>query len=304
MKIIFMGTPDFAQRSLEALYHYGHEVVGVFTQPDKPKSRGMKVTSSPVKDLALAHGTPVYQPVSLRDDAVIETLQSLDFDLIVVVAYGKILPTKILDMSPLGAINIHASILPKYRGAAPIQWAILNGDQVTGVTSMYMAEALDAGDIILTHDTAIGANETSGELFERLKEMGANLLNETIDLLSKGEAPRIPQDSNDATYAPMLSKDMSAIDWNTTGLHIKCKVRGLNPWPVATTLFKDKVYKIFAVDTIQKDTLAPPGALVSTGKHGIEIACLDGVVIIKDLQASGGKRMSAADHLKGNSIFN
>jgi len=303
MKIVFMGTPDFAQRSLEELYKCGHEVVGVFTQPDKPRSRGMKVSYSPVKETAVAHGTPVYQPVSLKDDTAVQILRELGFDLIVVVAYGNLLPVEILKMPSLGSINIHASILPKYRGAAPIQWAILNGEQVTGVTSMYMSEALDAGDIILTKETPIGEDETSGELFDRLMDMGAILLRETVDVIGKGIAPRIPQEHSEATYAPRLTKDMSLIDWNDSAFSIKCKVRGLNPWPAATTLFKDKVYKIFAVDINEQKTSKMPGELVSAGKFGIEIACSDGTVIIKDLQAPGGKRMSAADHLKGNPIF-
>ena len=303
MKIVFMGTPDFARKSLEQLYSCEHEIVGVFTQPDRPRSRGMKVSYSTVKELALMHETPVYQPVSLRSEADLDILRKLDFDLIVVVAYGNLLPTEVLNMPPLGSINIHASILPKYRGAAPIQWAVLNGEKITGVTSMYMAEELDAGDIILTKETPIGEDETSGELFDRLMDMGAKLLGETIDAISKGDAPRIPQNHSIATYAPKINKDMSLIDWNTDAFNIKCKVRGLNPWPAATMSLNDKIYKVFSVDISENRSSKAPGEIVSAGKSGIEIACLDGTVIIKQLQAPGGKRMSAADHLKGNPIF-
>ena len=300
MKICFMGTPDFAKIMLQRLYEHGHEIVGVFTQPDRPKSRGMKISFSSVKALALEHKTPVFQPASLRGEDAISALNSLDFDLIAVVAYGKLIPDEILLMPRLGAINIHASLLPKYRGAAPIQRAILNGESETGVTSMYITSELDAGDIILSSATEIGGDETSGELFQRLSGLGANLLCETVDAIGKGNAPRLPQKHDEATYAPMLGRELSPIDWNETAFKIKCKVRGLNPWPTATTVLRDTVYKVYSVDLTENKTSKQNGDIVSTGKHGIEVACSDGTVIIKELQAPGGKRMSAADHIKGN----
>ena len=300
MKIAFMGTPEFAGKSLEKLYDGGHDIACVFTQPDRPKSRGMKIAFSPVKELALAHGTPIFQPDTLKDGAAAKILSEMGCDLIAVVAYGKLLTDEILSIPPLGAINIHASLLPKYRGAAPIQWAILNGEEVTGVTSMYMAHELDAGDIILTSETRIGEDETSGELFKRLEDLGAKLLCDTVIAISKGTAPRTPQDHGRATFAPLLSREMSPIDWNDTAHSIKCKVRCLNPWPAATAVLRYTLYKVFSVDISSSAAPHNPGEIISAGKSGIEVACSDGSVIIKELQAPNSKRMAAADHLKGN----
>jgi len=300
MKIVYMGTPAFAVPPLERLYNDGHDIVAVFTQPDRPRSRGMKVTYSPVKELALKHNSQVFQPLSLRDRAAISILEELTFDLIVVVAYGKILPAEILSIPPLGAINIHASLLPKYRGAAPIQWAVINGEAETGVTSMYMSEQLDTGDIILTKKTPIGKTETSGELMDRLASLGAELLSETVVALAAGTATRTVQDHASATFAPLLSRDLSPINWNDSAVNIRCKILGLSPWPGATTELKGTTYKIFTVDIGQMQTSKKPGEIIFAGNDGIEIACADGSIIIKDLQAPGGKRMSAADHIKGN----
>jgi len=300
MRIVYMGTPDFARAPLEKLIENGYELAAVFTQPDKPKSRGMKVTFSPVKEIAIAHNIPVYQPDTLKDGAAVPALAELAPDLVVAVAYGKILPKQMLEIPKMGCINIHASLLPKYRGAAPIQWAVLNGDKVTGVTSMYLAEEMDTGDIIMVRETPIGEHETSGELFLRLELLGAELLADTVAALADGTAIRVKQDDEKATYTKMLSRDMSPIDWNDTAFNIGCKVRGLCPWPTATTVLRDTLYKIFAVETSQKKTSAAPGEIISAGKHGIEVACSDGTVIIKQLQAPGARRMAAADHLKGN----
>jgi len=301
MRIVYMGTPAFAVPPLEQLYADGHEIVAVFTQPDRPRSRGMKVTYSPVKHIALEHNTSVFQPASLRDGTAKSILDKLDFDLIVVVAYGRILPDEILSASPLGTINIHASILPKYRGAAPIQWAVINGEVETGVTSMYVSSELDAGDIISIKKTPIGENETSGELMERLANLGADLLSETVFSIANGTATRTAQNNENATFAPLLSRDLSPINWNDTAFNIKCKVRGLCPWPSATTTLKGTLYKIFAVEIGKKnENLKSTGEIISAGSDGIEITCADGTVIIKDLQAPGGKRMSASEHLKGN----
>ena len=302
MRIVFMGTPSFAERPLESLYNCGYDIAGVFTQPDKPRNRGMKVVYSPVKELAIRQGTPVFQPATLRDGSAAGILRGLGCDLVVVVAYGKILPPDLLEIAPLGSINIHGSLLPKYRGAAPVQWAVLNGESETGVTSMFMAEELDAGDILLSKKTSIGDDESAGDLYDRLSIMGADLLCETIDAISGGKAKRAPQNHNDATYAPPLKKDMSPIDWNETALRIKCKVRGLNPWPVATAVIHGTPFKIFSVDTGDSKPVKPPGEIISAGKSGIEVSCAEGTVMIKRLQAPGGKVMEASDYLRGNPI--
>ena len=298
-----MGTPVFAAEPLKRLYSDGHDIAAIFTQPDKPRSRGMKVSFSPVKEVALAHGTQVYQPATLRDGTAADIIREVGCDIIVVVAYGKLLPGEVLELPPVGCVNIHASLLPKYRGAAPIQWAIMKGEAETGVTSMHMAQELDTGDIINCKKLLIGYDETAGELHERLSVAGAELLSETIDALYKGTASRVPQNHNDATFAPPLKKDISPIDWTDTAFNIKCKVRGLNPWPVATAELGGTVCKIFSVDI--RDNISAkkrPGDIVSTGQHGIEVACADAAVLIKELQAPGGRRMPAEDYLRGNRV--
>ena len=297
-----MGTPDFAVKSLERLYSDGHDIAAVFTKPDKPCKRGMKVSLSPVKEIALNRGTPVFQPVSLNGGAVLDKLNELRCELIVVVAYGKILPREILEAPRSGCVNIHASLLPKYRGAAPIQWAVLNGERETGVTSMYMAPDLDAGDILFSRKTPIGENETAGELYDRLKYISAELLGDTISAILSGEAAGIPQNHDEATFAPPLSKDMAPIDWAETAFVIRNKVRGLNPWPVATASLNNVTFKVFDVDTNRGGFTGAAGVIVSSGENGIEVSCADGTVIIKELQAPGGKRMSAAQYLRGHHI--
>ena len=302
MRILFMGTPDFAAASLSALYDAGFDVVGVFTQPDKPKNRGMKLEASPVKKLALAFHTPVYQPLKLRDDLVFETIKKLAPDLVAVVAYGKILPKDILEIPPLGCINIHGSILPGYRGSAPIQWAVLNGEKITGVTAMVMAEEMDAGDIIAVKKTAIGNNETSGELFDRLMVIGADLLVETVRNIEQGNTVRTPQKHEEATFAPPIKKELCPIDWSKTAKEILCKIRGLNPWPVATAEIDGTAFKIFAAEKAENPAGKVCGAVISADSNGITIACADGAVRIIELQAAGGKRMPAGDYLRGHRI--
>jgi len=302
MRIVFMGTPDFARMPLERLYGDGHEIAGVFTQPDKPQNRGMKIRIGPVKELAMSRGTPVFQPATLRDGVAVDILRELDCDLIAVVAYGKLLPKGVLEIPAMGCVNVHASLLPKYRGAAPIQWAVINGERETGVTTMFMAEELDAGDTIFSESTPIHEDETSGELHDRLSVMGARLLSRTVEAISRNAAPGVPQNHSEATFAPPLTKEMSAIDWTETAHRIKCKVRSLNPWPVATAELNKTMYKVFAVDIADMKPEKTPGEILSAGKHGLEIACADGAVIIKELQAPGGKRMSASDYLKGHTI--
>ena len=302
MRVLFMGTPDFAAASLERLYDAGFDVCGVFTNPDKPVGRGMKLAETPVKTLAAAHGTPVFQPSTLRDGAVMDTIRALAPDVICVVAYGKILPKEILDYPRYGCVNIHGSVLPKYRGAAPIQWSVLNGEKTAGVTSMYMAEEMDAGDIIDIRTTEIGAEETSGELFDRLKVIGGELLCDTLKSIENGTASRTPQDHSRATKAPMITKEMCPIDWSKTYSVIDCHVRGLLPSPVATAKFGNGVYKIFKVTRGADKTDKPCGTVVSSDDTGIEVVCGDGTVIITELQAPGGRRMSAADYLRGHKL--
>ena len=294
-----MGTPEFAVESLKRLYNDGHDIAGVITQTDKPRNRGMKLNFTPVKELALSHNTPVYQPITLKDGIAAQIIRETGCELIVVVAYGKILPKEILDITPFGCINIHGSLLPKYRGPSPIQHAIINGETETGVTSQFISEELDAGDIIGIKRTPIYDNETSSDLFIKLSELGAILLSETVRDMELGATKRITQNHSEATYAPLLSKDMSPINWAKSAHSIKCLVRGLIPWPVATMEFNGTVIKVFSVDPTGNKTDALPGSIVSYGTEGIEVACADGTVIVKEVQAPGGKRMPAADYIRG-----
>jgi len=273
MRILFMGTPDFAAVSLKRLVEDGHEICGVFTQPDKPRNRN-KVTFSPVKEYALSQGLTVYQPTKLRDGTALELVKSLAPELIVVVAYGRILPKDILDVPPLGCVNVHASLLPKYRGSAPINWAMLNGDTETGVSIMYMAEELDAGDVILTAKTPIDPEEDLPSLWDRLAKVGAEALAEALPLLAAGTAPRTPQDSTQATFAPMLSRELSPIDWTKPMAAIRNQVRGLIPWPCASMELDGKNVKVYRTAIGSETTLAA-GKIAEAGKQGLAIACGD-----------------------------
>ena len=302
MRIVFMGTPDFASASLKKLIDERFDVVGVFTQPDKPKGRGMELCASPVKELALENGLPVFQPVKMRDGTALAQIKALEPDILVVVAYGRILPDDIA-VPKYGAINVHGSLLPKYRGAAPIQWAVLNGDKITGVTTMYLASEMDTGDIIYTAETEIGEYETSGELFDRLKDMGAELLVKTLRDIDAGTAPRAPQDHSKASYVTMLDKSICPIDWNKTPREVLKHIYGLQPWPVATMELEGKTVRVFAAKYTDGKTEKVPGAVVSTDKGGLEIACADGeTLLITELQAPGKKRMGAEDYLRGHQI--
>ena len=303
MRIVFMGTPDFASASLKKLIDEKFDVVGVFTQPDKPKGRGMALCASPVTELALEIGLPVFQPVKMRDGTALAQIKALEPDILVVVAYGRILPDDILAVPKYGAINVHGSLLPKYRGAAPIQWAVLNGDKITGVTTMYLASEMDTGDIIYTAETEIGEYETSGELFDRLKDMGAELLVKTLRDIDAGTAPRAPQDHSKASYVTMLDKSICPIDWNKTPREVLKHIYGLQPWPVATMELEGKTVRVFAAKYTDGKTEKVPGAVVSTDKGGLEIACADGeTLLITELQAPGKKRMGAEDYLRGHQI--
>ncbi len=303
MRVVFMGTPDFAAASLKKLIDRDYEIAGVFTQPDKPKGRGMEMSFSPVKELALSSGLPVYQPEKMRDGTALGIIRELEPDILVVVAYGRILPDDILAVPKYGAVNVHGSLLPRYRGAAPIQWAVLNGDKKSGVTTMYLAHDMDAGDIIYTAETEIGEFETAGSLFDRLMEMGADLLDRTLRDIEAGTAPRTPQDHSQATYVKMLDKSICPIDWNRSPREIVKHIYGLQPWPVATMELEGKTFRVFAAAYTDQTTGKAPGSVVGAGEEGIVIACAGGSCLrITQLQAAGKKRMSAADFLRGHKI--
>lgn len=303
MKLVFMGTPKIAAVCLEKLYRAGHEIIGVYTKPDTPKNRGMKMAMSEVKEFAISVGLPVYQPTTFKDEEVVEQLRQLKPQLIVAVAYGKILPQAVLDIPEHGCINMHASILPQLRGAGPVQWSILNHCEETGVTAMYMSAGMDEGDMIEIRRTPIDPMETSEELMERLSVIAADLSCDTVAAMEQGTVVRTPQDHSKATYAPMLSKEMSPINWNQPLRYVIDQVRGLIPWPVATMELDGKRFKIFRVEDADKETNRPAGTLIALTKAGLEIACGDGkTAVITQLQAEGGKRMSAADYFRGHPI--
>ena len=310
MKVIFMGTPDFASESLKNLYEAGHEILAVVTNPDRPKGRGMKVIASPVKQYAIEKNLKIYQPEKVRkNQEFIDEIKSLNPDVICVVAYGKILPKEILEIPHLGCINVHASLLPKYRGSAPIQWAVLNGEKETGVTTMYMDIGMDTGDMILKEKVQIGEDETTGELWDRLSKIGGKLLVETLKQIEEGTAPREKQ-SEDFTMAPMLDKKMAKIDWeNQTASQIKNLVRGLNPIMGAYTFLKDKKIKFWKVDvakniglTEDMEKLANGVVVLSDSKDGLYIKTKNGILKVLEIQGENARRMPIADFLRGNTI--
>lgn len=302
MKILFMGTPDFAATCLRRIYGTCHEVVGIFTQPDKPVGRKQKLEKSPVKILAEERSTPVFQLRKMRDGTALETVKSLEPDIIVAVAYGRLLPDDILNYPKFGCVNIHGSLLPKYRGAAPIQWSVINGDELAGVTAMYMAHDMDAGDIIEMRSTKILDGETSGELFIRLADIGAELLEKVLADIEKGDVHRTPQNEAEVTLAPPLTKEMAEIDWSKSSRQIICHINGMNPWPVATAELAGQKFKIFKAEAASASGSHSCGDIIAADKKGITVACSDGAVTVKELQAPGGKRMQAADYLRGHPI--
>ena len=303
MRIVFMGTPDFAVPSLKSLVESGHEVCGVFTQPDKPKNRGMKLQPTPVKEYALTKDIPVFQPSKMRDGEALSVLKELSPELIVVAAYGKILPVDILELPPRGCINVHSSLLPKYRGAAPINWAILNGEDVSGVTIMYMAEGLDTGDMIAARSTAIAIDENAQQLHDRLAEMGAELLVQVVDQMQNSDVQATKQDDARSCYAPMLSKDISPIDWSHSARRIHDQVRGLYPWPSAIAEIDGSRCKILRTALTGETTGKAPGTFVQADKRGMKIACGNGEVLeILELQPDGKKAMAATAFLMGHPI--
>lgn len=300
MRVVFMGTPDIAATCLKKVLADGFEVVGVYTQPDRPKGRGMKMVYSPVKEVALAAGLPVFQPENFREEETVQQLRDLKPDICAVVAYGRILPQKVLDIPTLGCINIHASVLPKYRGSAPYQWAVLDGLKETGVTAMYLCREMDAGDIIDVSKTPIGENETAGELLDRLAVLGADLLSKTLTRFTAGKVEAVPQNADEVCYAPMLDKTMCPIDWTKTAQQVHDHVRGLHPWPVATMELKGKLFKVH--ETRIADGSGEPGQILGLNKKGLVIACGEGAVEIRSLQAEGGKRMAAPDYFRGHPL--
>ena len=314
LNILFMGTPDFAKESLESIYEAGYNVLGVVTNPDKPKGRGMKMIPSPVKEFALEKNIPVYQPLKVRNNIeFIEEMKKLNPDVICVVAYGKILPKEILDIPRLGCINVHGSLLPKYRGAAPIQWAVINGEKQTGITTMYMDIGMDTGDMILKETVDIGEDETTGELWERLSSLGGKLLVDTLKLIEEGKAPREKQE-DDFTLAPMLNKEMSEINWNEkTALEIKNLVRGLNPIMGAYTYINEKKLKLWKVNIIDfnefeskydmnTSSIELGKVILANDKQGLFLKAKDAILEVLEMQAEGSKRMNAKDYLRGNKL--
>lgn len=303
MRIIFMGTPEFAVASLDRIVKDGHEVAAVFTQPDRPKGRGYHLTPPPVKVMAQNYGIPVYQPTTLKDEETIQIIKDINPDCIVVVAYGRILPESVLNIPRLGCINVHASLLPKLRGAAPIQWSIINGETETGITTMFMAKGLDTGDMILKAKCDIGPDETFGELHDKLMVIGAETLSKTLTLLEQGKAPREKQDDSLATYAPMIDKNSTLIDWNKSAQEIHNLVRGLNPSPSAYTLFNGLKFKIISSKLHNTESDKTPGSVVSVSEEGFVIACGDGkTLLVKEVQAQGGKKMTAAAYANGHGV--
>lgn len=303
MRVVFMGTPDFAAVVLRKILDDGWNVTAAFTQPDKPKNRGMKLVPTPVKEFAISRDIPVFQPASCRDEAVLDQLRALEPDVIAVAAYGKLLPQDLLDIPRTAIINVHSSLLPQYRGAAPINWAVLNGDAETGVTIQYMASELDAGDILLAKKTAIGPEEDAAQLYDRLARLGGEAASEALALLERGEAPRTPQVYGPQyQYASMLSRDMSPLDWNKPAQTLVNQVRGLIPWPCATTDVAGVRWKVFRAH-VGGPAGKTPGTILSAGKEGVAVSCGDGrSFVITELQADGGKRMATADYLRGHPV--
>ena len=299
MRIVFMGTPDFAVPSLQALIDAGHDVCAVYTQPDKPQGRKQILTAPPVKTLALEHDIPVFQPNTLKNEDEQARLRELAPEVIIVVAYGKLLPKAVLDIPPHGCINVHGSLLPRWRGAAPIQWAVIAGDEMAGVTTMQMAEGLDTGDMLLTYETKVGETETAGELFDRLAQSGAELLTQTLVKLDE-ITPR-PQDDAQSCYAHMLDKQMAVIDWSRSAHEIDCLIRGLNPWPIALTTLSGERLKVFAAEKAAGN--GEPGTVLEADpKKGLTVACGEGALGLTEIQLVGGKRMKATDFLRGHVI--
>ncbi len=323
MKIVFLGTPEFAVPCLRELYNAGHEIAAVFSQPDRPSGRGYKLKAPPVKEFAVANGLNIHQPEKIKSEEAISIIQDINPEVIVVVAYGQILSKKLLDIPQHGCINVHASLLPKYRGAAPINWALIRGEKVTGVTTMFMDVGLDTGDMLLKAELPIEECDNAGTLFSKLSELGSNLIIETLEGIKKGTLSRIPQDNTISTYAPLLSRDQSRIDWDKSSKEINDLIRGMNPWPTAWTTLNDKKIKIFEAKILEKSLLSgeensvenndskfviesgisiEPGTILKSYKDSLVIACREGQLEILELQAENEKKMKVSEYLKGHRI--
>ena len=302
MRVIFMGTPDFAVGTLEEIIKAGHEVALVVTQPDKPKGRGKAMQFTPVKECALKHGIEVFQPVKVRESANVEYLRKFNADIMIVVAFGQILPKSILDMPKYGCVNVHASLLPKYRGAAPIQWAVINGEEVTGVTTMLMDDGFDTGDMIAKRQVRLDENETGGSLFDKLADVGAKLCVETMDMLLNGTAEFTPQDNEASTHTAMIHKELGEIDWNKSAVEIERLIRGLNPWPSAYTHLNGKTFKIWQAKVLDENSDKEPGNISKINKNDFCVQTGDGQLILKEVQLEGKKRMDAGSFLRGNQL--
>ena len=300
MRVVFMGTPDIAATCLKRILADGFDVVGVYTQPDRPKGRGMKMVFSPAKEVAIANNIPVFQPENFRADEDVQMLADLKPDVVAVVAYGRILPQRVLDIPAKGCVNIHASLLPQYRGSAPYQWAVLDGLTETGVTAQHMALKMDAGDIIDVAKTPIGENEAAGELLDKLAVLGADLLSRVLTRFENDDVAGMPQNEEHVSFAPMLDKSMCPIDWNKTAQQVHNHVRGLHPWPVATMELKSQKFKVHVTRIV--DGKGKPGEILGLTKTGLVIACGEGAVEIQQLQAEGGKRMAAPDYFRGHPL--
>lgn len=302
MKIVFMGTPDIAVPCLQKIIDEKYEILGVVTQPDKPKGRGKKLGMSPVKELAIGNNIPVYQPIKARDKEFIDIMKSLNPDVIVVVAFGQILPKEILEIPRLGCINVHVSLLPKYRGAAPINWVIINGEEKTGVTTMYMDEDLDTGDMILKTEVNLGENITAGELHDKMMNIGAETLKETLKLIEEGTAPREVQNHEEFSYAPIMNKSLGNIDFSKSAREIHNLVRGVNPWPSAYTTYNGVTMKIWKTKVLNEKSTKGAGTIIDVSKEGIKVSTRDKVLLIEEIQMPNKKRMLVGEYIKGNTI--
>ncbi|MCC0630746.1 methionyl-tRNA formyltransferase [Clostridioides sp. ES-S-0108-01] len=302
MKIVFMGTPDIAVPCLQKIIDEKYEILGVVTQPDKPKGRGKKLGMSPVKELAIENNIPVYQPIKARDKEFIDTMKSLNPDVIVVVAFGQILPKGILEIPRLGCINVHVSLLPKYRGAAPINWVIINGEEKTGVTTMYMDEGLDTGDMILKTEVNLDDNITAGELHDKMMNIGAETLKETLKLIEEGTAPREVQNHEEFSYAPIMNKSLGNIDFSKSAREIHNLVRGVNPWPSAYTTYNGVIMKVWKTKVLDEKSTKGAGTIIDVSKEGIKVSTIDKVLLIEEIQMPNKKRMLVGEYIKGNTI--
>nr|UWI49165.1 methionyl-tRNA formyltransferase [Clostridioides difficile] len=302
MKIVFMGTPNIAVPCLQKIIDENYEILGVVTQPDKPKGRGKKLGMSPVKELAIENNIPVYQPIKARDKDFIETMKSLNPDVMVVVAFGQILPKEILEIPKFGCINVHVSLLPKYRGAAPINWVIINGEEKTGVTTMYMDEGLDTGDMILKTEVNLDENITAGELHDKMMNIGAETLKETLKLIEEGTAPREVQNHEEFSYAPIMNKSLGNIDFSKNAKEIHNLVRGVNPWPSAYTTYNGVTMKIWKTKVLEEESTKDEGTIIEVNKEGIKVSTKDKVLLIEEIQMPNKKRMLVGEYIKGNTI--